>query len=91
MRLAVRHASNLRAVAFWNGSAISKTLQQQDELMEAIRELDAECDSEDTSWSTLDARAAAESKKSADLQTLRQLLDELLEVGVLETSFVPVD
>jgi hypothetical protein len=90
IRLAVRIAANLCAVFFWIGSAISKMLLQQDELMEAIRELDAGYDSDDTSWSTLDAITAAESQKSADLQTLRQLLDELLQVGVLEKSFVPV-
>ena len=56
-------------------------LQQQDELMRTIREIDADHDFDDeTSWSSLDAQTVAETKKTADLDTLRRLLDQLQQV-----------
>ena len=58
-------------------------LQQQDELMKTIREIDAqhEADEEEASWGARDVKVVAETKKSADLETLRGLLDQLQQVA----------
>ena len=62
-------------------------LQQQDELMKTIREIDAqhEAEEEEASWGALDVIAVAETKKSADLETLRGLLDQLQQVGKFQS------